>query len=286
MAVQGDLSDIDITSVIQVLCTERRRAGLVMRRRGEEGVIFFDNGEIVHAMLGPLEGEEAVYQLLSWRDGTFRMTDKVRTPSRTVRTGWNALLMEGMRKIDEDRRERGVNGSAGPQEDTEAWHHQEGDTALEGDLMLLLSSLEQSMTHLGEKKVSKRPLAAVEILCEMVNSLVAFVEKRSGAPERKLALGPVVNRAARKFAMARLLTIRSNRVSAQMALDLHRSWSSNRQERSRMFREICRGMVFITESYLELLAKQYHSGAMAEAWRESYMVFIRDLGRAVDRVRF
>lgn len=283
MAVEGDLKDIDISSVIQVLCTERRRAGLVLRRRGEEGVIFFDDGEIVHAILGPLEGEEAVYQLLAWRDGTFRMTDKVRTPAKTIRLNWNHLLIEGMRKLDEDRREKGIaptNGTGA------AWQEREADAALAGKLMLLLSRLEQAMTHLGERKVLRRPLLAIESLCEMVNQLVAFSEESSGASEKQLLLDPVLTKAGRKHPMARLLTTHMNRLSAKTASDLYRTWSSDPTERRAMFREICRGMVFVIEYYLELLAKQAHSPAMAEEWRESYDVFLRDLERAVDRVRF
>lgn len=282
MAVEGDLKDIDISSVIQVLCTERRRAGLVLRRRGEEGVIFFDNGEIVHAILGPLEGEEAVYQLLAWRDGTFRMTDKVRTPSKTIRVGWNHLLMEGMRKLDEARHAKGLTPSNG----SSAWHEAGDDAALEGQLMLLLSQLEQAMIHISERRVRRRPLLAVETLCEMTNRLIAFAEERTDAGEKRLAVEPVVTRAGRKHPMARLLTSHMNRLSTQTAADLYRTWSSDASERRTMFREICRGMIYVIEWYLELLAKQAHSEATADEWRESYAVFLRDLERAVDRVRF
>jgi Domain of unknown function (DUF4388) len=285
MAVEGELKDIDITSVIQVLCTERRQAGLVVRRRGEEGVIFFDRGEIVHATLGPIEGEEAVYQLLSWQDGNFRMTDKVRAPVRTIAMQWSHLLMEGMRKIDEHRRDRGVappRAAAG----FVAWTGVDNDAALESELMLLLSQLEQSMTRLGEDKVRKRPRAAIDTLCGMVNHLIACAEQRLDVGEGKLALQPLLAQAARHHPMARLLTVHQNRLSAQTVANLYSAWSDDPAERREMFREICRSIERVTESYLDLFARQGRSPATAEAWRESYGVFLRDLALAIDRIRF
>jgi len=46
-------------------------------------------------------GEEAVYELLHWRDANFRVESGVTTNEKTVKTNWNALLLEGMRRIDE-----------------------------------------------------------------------------------------------------------------------------------------------------------------------------------------
>lgn len=285
MAVEGELKDIDITSVIQVMCTERRQAGLVVRRRGEEGVIFFEHGEIVHATLGPIEGEEAVYQLLAWKDGSFRMTDKVRAPVRTIAMQWSHLLMEGMRKIDEHRRDLG-GGPPRAGAELAAWSERESDVALESELMLLLSRLEQSMIRLGEDKVRKRPRAAIDTLCGMVNQLIESAEQRLDAGERQLALQPLLGRAARKHPMARLLTVNQNRLSAQTVANLYSAWSDDPAERRKMFREICRSIEVVTASYLDLFARQSHSPATGELWRESYGVFLRDLGQAIDRIRF
>lgn len=287
MAVEGELKDIDITSVIQVMCTERRQAGLVVRRRGEEGVIFFEHGEIVHATLGPIEGEEAVYQLLSWKDGSFRMTDKVRAPMRTIAMQWSHLLMEGMRKIDEHLRDLGASArppAAAPERTGRS--DRESDAALERDLMLLLSQLEQSMIRLGEERISRRPRAAIETLCGMVNHLIAVAEERLDGGERQLALQPLLVRAARKFPMARLLTAHHNRLSAQTVANLYTAWSDDPAERAKMFREICRSIEVVTASYLDQFARQCRAPATAEMWRESYGVFLRDLSQAIDRIRF
>ena len=286
MAVEGDLRDIDITSVIQVLCSEGRRAGLVMRRRGEEGVIFIDGGEIVHALLGPLAGEEAVYELLTWKDGSFRMSDKVRTPARTIAAPWGHLLMEGMRKIDEERRDEPSPPRAGEAPAALSAAERESDAALESQLMSLLSQLEQGMARLAETRVKRRPHLSLEMLTEMVNETVAFAEERSGAREKAVALEPVLHRAGRKAPLARLLTARLNRLSVETPLNLYRTWSEAPSDRRRTFRDIGRATTVLLQSYFDLLARQLRSAAAAEAWRESYGVFLRDLNLAIDRIPF
>ena len=55
-------------------------------------------------MLGKLEGEEAIYRMLVWSDGTFEVefgpaSGVVR--EQTITAATQALLMEGMRRVDE-----------------------------------------------------------------------------------------------------------------------------------------------------------------------------------------
>ena len=41
-------------------------------RRSRQPYIYFANKQVVHAELGGKIGEEVVYELLSWNEGTFR----------------------------------------------------------------------------------------------------------------------------------------------------------------------------------------------------------------------
>jgi FixJ family two-component response regulator len=100
-AVRGNLRDLALTSIISVNCNEHNRAELVIRRQGQVGVIYFDNGTIVHASLDGQEGEGAIYELLSWEDGSFSLRRDVPSPKRTIETDWTGLLLEGMRRIDD-----------------------------------------------------------------------------------------------------------------------------------------------------------------------------------------
>ena len=99
--VRGNLRTLSLPNIVQINCTEREQGCLRLKHRGQEGIIFFAGGDVMHAALGSLVGEEAVYELLTWEGGDFELEMGVLPPERTVTTGWSGLLMEGIRRIDE-----------------------------------------------------------------------------------------------------------------------------------------------------------------------------------------
>ncbi len=101
MAVQGNLIDISLSSLISINCNEMNQARLLVKHRDQEGTLFFDEGDIVHMTLGSQEGEDVIFELLTWEDGTFELTKDIRAPKRSVDTNWSHLLLEGLRRIDE-----------------------------------------------------------------------------------------------------------------------------------------------------------------------------------------
>jgi hypothetical protein len=103
MALEGDLSDIELVDLIQLNCQSGERARLTARHAGEESILYFADGDVVHAQLGALKGEEAAYALLEWETGTFELERDVPPPTRTITIPWSALLMEGLRQRDEKR---------------------------------------------------------------------------------------------------------------------------------------------------------------------------------------
>jgi CheY-like chemotaxis protein/predicted regulator of Ras-like GTPase activity (Roadblock/LC7/MglB family) len=100
-AVRGNLRTMSLASIFQVNCTERNQARLKIRRGGQEGNIYFADGDIVHAELDSHAGEEAVYELLGWEDGDFELEMDIPAPERTIASAWSGLLLEGMRLLDE-----------------------------------------------------------------------------------------------------------------------------------------------------------------------------------------
>jgi predicted regulator of Ras-like GTPase activity (Roadblock/LC7/MglB family) len=77
------------------------QAHLIVKHQDQEGSLFFDSGDIVHMTLGSEEGEDVIFELLTWEDGTFELTKDVSAPKRSVQTNWSHLLLEGLRRIDE-----------------------------------------------------------------------------------------------------------------------------------------------------------------------------------------
>jgi hypothetical protein len=101
MALKGNLTDISIADLIQLNCQSGARARLTAKHGNQTLVLYFDSGEIAHAQVGDVQGEEAVYELLLWQDGTFEVEQGMETPTRTINIPWSALIMEGMRRLDE-----------------------------------------------------------------------------------------------------------------------------------------------------------------------------------------
>jgi predicted regulator of Ras-like GTPase activity (Roadblock/LC7/MglB family) len=102
MAMQGRLGDMSVADLIQHTCQDGKTAKLQMENLGQTAQIFFDGGQVVHATLGELSGEAAVYQALTWIDGSFNLEVDVAPPARSISRSYAALLLEGARRIDED----------------------------------------------------------------------------------------------------------------------------------------------------------------------------------------
>ncbi len=99
--VRGNLRTLSLPNIVQVNCTERVQALLHVRYRGQEGLLYFQDGDIVHAELGEKTGNEAVYEMLSWEDGDFELEMDAQPPEHTITAGWSNLMLEGLRRADE-----------------------------------------------------------------------------------------------------------------------------------------------------------------------------------------
>jgi hypothetical protein len=106
VALKGKLTEMGLSDIVQVACKGKNRACLIVQSQGQEGSLFFENGQIVHAILDSQEGEDVIYELLTWDEGTFEIEQNVSPPKRTITTNWSGLLLEGMRRIDESAAKR------------------------------------------------------------------------------------------------------------------------------------------------------------------------------------
>jgi len=100
-ALEGNLEMMSLASIVQINCEERNQAQLVLNHQGRSGAIYFKAGEMIHAEVGGKTGEEAVYELLEWENGSFHLKMGAEPGLRTIDTPWSGVLLEGMRRIDE-----------------------------------------------------------------------------------------------------------------------------------------------------------------------------------------
>lgn len=99
--VSGSLSEMGLPDIVQVLFHGRKTGKLNVRSGGQGGEIHFLEGNIADATLGTLEGKDAFYALLKFGDGEFALDPSFTPPKRVIVDSSEALLLEGMRRMDE-----------------------------------------------------------------------------------------------------------------------------------------------------------------------------------------
>jgi hypothetical protein len=102
MAFQGSLKELPLPDIIQLVSVSGKTGVFSLKRDGDStGEIFLRGGHIVHAQIGDLAGEEAVYELAIWPEGDFVFTPGRETEHTTIQKSNTNLLMEAARRIDE-----------------------------------------------------------------------------------------------------------------------------------------------------------------------------------------
>lgn len=98
----GRVQDMPVVDVIQTIEISRK-SGVIqfVGDRGRQAAIYFRDGRVIDAEAGALQGEDAVYRLLTWSDGEFEVVFRTVRRREVITTSSQGLLMEGMRRLDE-----------------------------------------------------------------------------------------------------------------------------------------------------------------------------------------
>ena len=147
-------SQMGLPDVLQMCCSSRRSGQITFRSGESYGFIFIQHGKVLHAMCGTIEGEEAVYTMLTWPGGGFSLDEDILPHKKTVTLTWEQLLFEGARRADE-----GTTSNAMPAgvpvrtaEPAISTRNQESQPKLliaRPDLPAAIMELSQEYTHLG-----------------------------------------------------------------------------------------------------------------------------------------
>jgi response regulator RpfG family c-di-GMP phosphodiesterase len=102
--VSGSLTEMSLPDLVQILSHSRKNGRLKLKMGQYSGEIHFMNGEIFNAFFGTLRGEEAFFQMLRHREGTFSLNPHFKADTKVIQMNSEMLLLEGMRRIDEESR--------------------------------------------------------------------------------------------------------------------------------------------------------------------------------------
>ncbi len=103
--LSGHLKVVPLPELIQTLRSSGKTGRLQLSRGEEEGGLYFESGELRHAVLGNSVGEEAFDRLMGWSDAKFLFDPAGRPPQASITRPTMTILVDAMRRLDESRRE-------------------------------------------------------------------------------------------------------------------------------------------------------------------------------------
>ncbi len=109
--MSGSIDEIPLPDLLQLLSTSRKSGVLSVRGEGGHGRIYLRKGQIYYATIDDsydLSPRKAAFRLLTWTTGTFELeAPDEKSVLEEIQESTEALLMEGMRQLDEFRRIEG-----------------------------------------------------------------------------------------------------------------------------------------------------------------------------------
>ena len=105
--LRGSLAQMNVIDLMQSLEMGRKSCLLSLTRDDEKCDVYFDQGQVVHAVYGSLKGDQAVFKVLRWTGGNFELNFEGKTTETSTQLNTQGLLMEGLRLLDESNRDGG-----------------------------------------------------------------------------------------------------------------------------------------------------------------------------------
>ncbi|GLH66768.1 DUF4388 domain-containing protein [Geothrix edaphica] len=100
---EGAISNMTLADVVQIEGQNLFSGSIQVVYQEREGQIFFHRGEVVHAEVGSLGGEEAFNRIMAWPGGSFRLHPNVMTLHQSIHKHREHLLLSAHQWLDESR---------------------------------------------------------------------------------------------------------------------------------------------------------------------------------------
>ena len=101
MALTGHLSDLSLSELIEFSAINERAAVLKFCIRRVRA-IFICKASVVDAHIGVLHGIDAVYYALTLPNAQFEFSADTEAKNRTINQPWTQVVLEGLRRLDEN----------------------------------------------------------------------------------------------------------------------------------------------------------------------------------------
>ncbi len=287
MTTYGDLQDISVPLLIQLTCGRGATAVLTLHsQRLESGSITIYKGDIIDASHNSDVGEAAVYSLLRWQEGRFRLVQPTERPlKRTVHKSWKHLLYEGKKRLKTTQFANGTGGTGLLQILPALPELTAEDEQLETALIHLLSVLEHRRGELATDAHLQRPLNVLALLLAMTNTCIEWYGKLRPDPTERSILPAVLGEIRNTHPVVRLFNIQQGRLRADTMQTFYKNWPGSQLARQRMFLDLNDCLMEVMEAYLERLLRKLQGSALAEPWRTSFRNFLMEIDDLLEKVR-
>src|SRR5512138_1274424 len=99
--IEGNLAQIPLVDLLQILAVNRKSGRLAVEREGERAEILLEEGRLVDARMGAAVGEKALFRLLTMREGQFAFVPGPTGAVARIERKVDELVLEGLRQADE-----------------------------------------------------------------------------------------------------------------------------------------------------------------------------------------
>jgi len=100
--ISGNLKDLKLVELLILLCSKKEQVGrLRFTSNKEQAEIFINNGKIIHATTEISSGKDAIYTLLTWREGAFEFETDVNPEKITITVDTKEFLADCLKKKKE-----------------------------------------------------------------------------------------------------------------------------------------------------------------------------------------
>ncbi|MCU0292034.1 MAG: TonB family protein [Thermoanaerobaculaceae bacterium] len=120
MALSGHSQELSLPDLIQANALGRNTCRILVATPEGKGVLYLEDGTVIHASYGNLSGREAFFVLMATDNAFFHVESGLSTVFRTVQGNWQGLLMEAMQLRDEGRLPKPVFAQTHAVEDEDA----------------------------------------------------------------------------------------------------------------------------------------------------------------------
>jgi pSer/pThr/pTyr-binding forkhead associated (FHA) protein len=153
-----------LAEILQMCCSGHRSGQITFRAGELSGYVYLQHGRVLHAVCAGVEGEDAVYRMLGWPEGTFALDEGILPHRKTVKLTWEQLLFEGARRADSISQTASsapvsATVTAEPVTSSRTGDSMPKLTVVLPDQRPLIHELEAEYTHVGRAPGNEIPLS-------------------------------------------------------------------------------------------------------------------------------